>query len=302
MKTYSIAEINDLDHGIPISRFEGRIKKVFEQKQGEGQYGIWYLQNLIVEDGQQEITVTWTGDDPFDTGVEGQVYSFETGYDKKDKPVGIVRDIRSKNGKKYEGVKVDNRSKIMKLGAGDESTQRWDESQPKPKPKNGFQTARATMQQGDLNDEIRDKGEHFHDGQGVTVTNQVTNAPQSPPARSNGGDGVSEARKHLCQVANLYALCVRCANSHMIADEIPEAHKTNEQFQSTLASIWIEASGRRSTNGVDWWSYIDLMPDKPLPVNGGKHATTVKPIQEKGNACTCENTDGDNPLCPIHST
>ncbi len=114
MKTYSIAEINDLDHGIPISRFEGRIKKVFEQKSGEGQYGTWYLQNLIVEDGQQEITVTWTGDDAFDAGVEGSVYSFETGYDKKEKPVGIVRDIRSKNGKKYEGVKVDNRSKIKR--------------------------------------------------------------------------------------------------------------------------------------------------------------------------------------------
>src|SRR6478752_8693812 len=78
MKTYSIAEINDLDHGIPISRFEGRIKKVFEQKSGEGNYGTWYLQNLIVEDGQQEITVTWTGDDPFDAGVEGKIYSFET--------------------------------------------------------------------------------------------------------------------------------------------------------------------------------------------------------------------------------
>ncbi len=28
--------------------------------------------------------------------------------------------------------------------------------------------------------------------------------------------------------------------------------------------------------------------------------TTVKPIQKE--ICTCENTDGDNPLCPIHST
>ncbi len=105
-------------------------------------------------------------------------------------------------------------------------------------------------------------------------------APQSPPHAQQGEDGVMRARKHLCQVANLYALCVRCANSPMIADEIPEAHKTNDQFQSTLSSIWIEASGRRSTNGADWWSYIDLMPDKPLPVNVGKHATTVKPIQK----------------------
>ncbi len=131
-----------------------------------------------------------------------------------------------------------------------------------------FANARTTMQQG----------EHPDD---QIIRDQPVNAPQSPPHVQQGEDGVTEARKHLCKVANLYALCVRCANSRMIADEIPEAHKTNEQFQSTLASIWIEASGRRSTNGVDWWSYIDLMPDKPLPVNGGKHSATVKPIQKE---------------------
>jgi len=51
----------------------------------------------------------------------------------------------------------------------------------------------------------------------------------------------------------------------MIAPNLPEVARTSEQFQATLASIWIEASGRRSTNGVDWWSYIDRMPATPVP-------------------------------------
>ncbi len=147
--------------------------------------------------------------------------------------------------------------------------------------------ARATMQQGEPKDDPFKYG-----------LEPIPIAPQSPPHAQQGEDGVMATRKHLMQVANLYALCVRCANSRVIADEIPDAHKTNEQFQSTLASIWIEASGRRSTNGVDWWSFIDRMPTTPLVPNG-KHSTTASSKQKP--TCTCDNTDGDDPLCPVHS-
>ncbi len=253
MKTYSIAEINDLDHGIPISRFEGRIKKVFDQKQGEGQYGTWYLQNLIVEDGQQEITVTWTGDDPFNAGVEGQTYSFETGYDKKEKPVGIVRDIRTKNGKKYEGVKVDNRSKIKRESNG-----------------SAFQQTKAAMQPEREYDDNRIPPPELEQGK---------NTPQSPPHAQQGEDGVTATRKHLMQSANLLVLCIR-AVEHAVAPHQPVVAQTSEQFQSDVAKLFIEASSRRTTDGVNWWSFIDRMPTTPLVLNG-KHSTTAKPIQKE---------------------
>ncbi len=89
------------------------------------------------------------------------------------------------------------------------------------------------------------------------------NAPQSPPARQQGEDGVTEARKHLMRCCNLYNLCIAAAEK-AIAPGMPEIARTSEQFQSTLASLWIEASSRRCTNGVDWWSYIDRMPETPL--------------------------------------
>ncbi len=131
--------------------------------------------------------------------------------------------------------------------------------------RSAFQQTKATMQQG----EAQDYDPHTQ-----------INAPKSPPRAQQGEDGVTATRKHLMQVANLYALCVRCANSHVIADEIPEPHKTNEQFQSTLASIWIEASGRRSTNGVDWWSFIDHMPTTPLIPNGKHRAKLIQKEEE----------------------
>jgi hypothetical protein len=197
-----------------------------------------------------------------------------------------VRDIRTKNGKKYEGVKVDNRSKIARLDKPNGSA---------------FANARATMQQSEgtsppFKPDSEDRSEWRE------------NAPQSRPRDQQGEDEVTETRKHLMRCCNLYNLCIATVDK-AIAPNLPNIAQTQEQFQSTLASLWIEASSRRSNDGVNWWSWIDRMPDKPLPVNGGKHSATVKPIQKESNKagldvrhCACDNTEGDNPLCPIHST
>ncbi len=115
------------------------------------------------------------------------------------------------------------------------------------------------------------------------------NAPQSPTARSNGGDGVMETKKHLMRSANLLVLCIRAADK-AIAPNVPPIAQTTEFFLATVGKLYIEASGRRSNDNVNWWSYIDKMPDTPI-----KEAKFQKVI------CTCENTDGDNPLCPVHS-
>ncbi len=154
-----------------------------------------------------------------------------------------------------------------------------------------FANARATMQQGEPRMPRSDTGQDWPEA--------PENTPQSPPPRFEIEDGVTEARKHLMRCCNLYNLCIAAADK-AIAPNLPNIAQTQEQFQSTLASLWIEASSRRSTNGVDWWSWIDRMPDKPLPVNSGKHTATA-PLSPK-NVCTCENTDGDNPLCPMHSS
>ncbi len=89
------------------------------------------------------------------------------------------------------------------------------------------------------------------------------NAPQSPPARLSGEDGVTATRKHLMQSANLLVLCIR-ATEKAIAPHQPVVAQTSEQFQSDVAKLFIEASSRRTTDGVNWWSYIDKMPTHPI--------------------------------------
>jgi hypothetical protein len=58
MPTLNIAEIEDFDGGEIVPRLEGKVVKVWEQRSGEGAYGQWWLQNLVVKDGTGEITVT----------------------------------------------------------------------------------------------------------------------------------------------------------------------------------------------------------------------------------------------------
>ncbi len=87
--------------------------------------------------------------------------------------------------------------------------------------------------------------------------------PEPPPAHPLNDSGVSDTRKHLMQSANLLVLCIRAAEK-AVAPHQPVVAQTPEQFQSDVAKLFIEASGRRTTDGVHWWSYVDKMPTKPI--------------------------------------
>ncbi len=89
------------------------------------------------------------------------------------------------------------------------------------------------------------------------------NEPQAPPARLIRVDGVTATRKHLMQSANLLVLCIR-ATEKAVAPYQPVVAQTSEQFQSDVAKLFIEASSRRTSDGINWWSYIDKMPTYPI--------------------------------------
>ncbi len=228
MRTLTLEQINELENKEPIPRFVGTITKVWDQKTGDGQYGVWCLQNLTVQQGETEMVVTWTGEDPFDAGSEGYTYSFECTTDKHEKLVGVMRDIRTSKGKTYKGIKVDNRSKI-KREASEE-------------PANKAEQGKTDWPEAEQPPLIE---------------------PQSPVHAQNGHEGVTATRKHLMQSANLLVLCIRAAEK-AVAPHQPVVAQTSEQFQSDVAKLFIEASSRRTTDGVHWWSYIDLMPEVPI--------------------------------------
>jgi hypothetical protein len=152
------------------------------------------------------------------------------------------------------------------------------EVEPSSSPPTAFANARATMQQGeDRNDVIRSQVNEAIEMK--EWADRAANEPQSPPHAQQGEDGVTATRKHLMQTSNLMVLCIKAAD--YVALQLPEVAHTSEQFAGILGQLFKEAYSRRTTDGVNWWSYSDLMPDKPLPVNGGKHAATVKPIQKE---------------------
>lgn len=118
MKLMSFSEINDLENGQQISALQGTVKKVFDQLTGEGQYGIWWLQSFIMtDDHANEVKCTWSAEDKVDE-LEGKTIIIESGRDKKDQLAGIKKEIKNKNGKRYETVKLDDRCTIRKVNEG----------------------------------------------------------------------------------------------------------------------------------------------------------------------------------------
>jgi hypothetical protein len=261
-----------MQHGEIIPAVQGRIKKVFDQKRSEpGAPNQWVLQNFVLQDDNEEIYVTWGGDDDLST-IEGRLVSLECS-ETKHGLTGVKRDITTKRGKTYEGIKLTGSCKIRVIeeavarygprtevldpenipptGGGDSRVQsgkdsqigRDDEAASSPPPtKWGIPDKTAVLAGG-----------------WIGMESQLT--PNDPDQQQL--DNILKARKHLMQAANLYNLCVQCVDS-AIAPTLPPIARTSEQFQATLASIWIEASSRRSEDGIKWFSYIDMMPTKPI--------------------------------------
>lgn len=224
MRELTIAQCKELEKGEPIPSFRGRITKVYEQKSGVGQYGEWTMQNMIVEDSTGHVQVTWGGPDDL-SDLEGEIRLFESSLSDKHGLTGIKWDVRTSNGKTYSGIKLTESCKIKSVEGGQKQHDRED-ADP--------------------------YGQHGE-----------TDIPPNLPLRPSGTNGLQETREHLMRTANLHVLCTKAVNN-VIAGAIPPIAQTAEFFQAAVASLFIEASSRRTTDGVNWWSYVDKMPCKPI--------------------------------------
>ncbi len=189
----------------------------------------------------------------------------------------VIQHMTSKKGKPYIKIKSANEEnggtphRILQADKTDFVDQHGNvsynmEVEASSSQPTAFNKARETMQQGEP--------EHPEDG---NVTDGRGNVPEQPLhplvkrdeqiremedyVRSNG---VTDARKHLMQSANLYNLCVDAVDK-AIAPWMPEVARTSEQFQAAVASLFIEASKEQ------WWSgkivkpsLVDSMPTTPI--------------------------------------
>ncbi len=198
MKTYTIAEINDLDHGIPTETING-------------------------------LHSCKPGNDP----VVGQVKLF------------VVQHMTSKKGKPYLKIKSANA-----------------ENGGTPHRIISAEKTDFMDQHGNISFNLEIESEQS-EPEWTDAQKGAQSAPQLPLARLSGEDGVTATRKHLMQSANLLVLCIR-ATEKAVAPHQPVVAQTSEQFQSDVAKLFIEASSRRTNDGVNWWSYIDRMPTTPI--------------------------------------
>lgn len=113
MKTMTFSEIKELDSGDIISAFEGTVKKIYEAKEGDGEYGHWVFQNALLENDEGE-SIYVTFNDHSDN-LKGKRLRLESQLTEKHGKQGLKWDVRKANGKIYSGVKITGQAKITIL-------------------------------------------------------------------------------------------------------------------------------------------------------------------------------------------
>ena len=81
MKTAKLKEIANLADGQIIGEIVATVKKVFPAKRGEGKYGPWSVQNIILTDETGECRASVWGSLMND--LEGQSVKFQSSAGKK---------------------------------------------------------------------------------------------------------------------------------------------------------------------------------------------------------------------------
>jgi hypothetical protein len=252
LKLTPIDQIEDMADGVPVLAVEGTVKFAQEIKNGTSTKGVaWTKQFFVLTNGTAEIACSmWDAEG--NELSKGETVHIENTQNKKGVWSGMIKGSYQKNGERKHTLEI--RANQVKITSSDSIKN-------KPQPAMSNEEIDATYQRIDS---TKAKGELFHEPIADPDWPEApATAPELPLERPNGDVGVMEARKHLMKACNLYNLCIKAAVTS-ICPNIPDEQRTNEQFQSTLASLWIEASSRRCTDGVNWWSFIDRMPDKPL--------------------------------------
>ena len=205
MRTLTLTEISMMGNQEIIPRFEAKVIKVWPQKSGPGQYGTWYLQNVIVQDGEEEMTLTWGGASPWDPSMEGHRFSFECSEGKHGL-TGIKRSSKRVDDIVYEGISLTETCKVRILSGN---------GQEQPSPAHHQWTA---PQSGAI-------------------------GAQPPPKPLD--DGVTLARKYLIRESNLYRLVTDAVFSNLtdhIQTLIGQERMSGEMFDLICGRLYTAAS------------------------------------------------------------
>lgn len=227
MKITPIDEIEDLADGVPVLAVQGTVKYAQEVKRGKSAVGHdWTKQFFVLSSGTAEIACSMWDAEGSEL-AKGEKVHIENTQNKKGVWAGMTKGSYQKDGERKHTLEIRaNQVKITEPNGKSEPTG------PKPEP------------------EFADP--HGHPD--PDWPDAPANSPQSPPTHPLSDAGVTEARKHLMQSANLYNLCVSAVDK-AIAPNMPEIAQTSEQFQAAVGTLFIEASRA---------GFVTKMPQSPI--------------------------------------
>ena len=234
LKLTPIDQIEDMADGVPVLAVEGTVKYAAELKSGTSTKGVaWNKQFFVLGSETAEIACSMWDAEGSEVS-KGEILRIENTQNKKGVWSGMVKGSYQKDGKRNHTLEIRaNQVKITAPGGGENNA---------TLPSLGH----AALIPPDPD-----------------WPEAPVKEPELPLPLSDSSGGVMETRKHLMQSANLLVLCIR-ATEKAVAPHQPVVAQTSEQFQSDVAKLFIEASSRRTTDGVHWWSYIDKMPTTPI--------------------------------------
>ena len=112
MTPIPLSQISELEDGLPIPMVYGRLKVVFERKEGEGEYGPWSFQSAVLQCGDQEAQLKFKNMDEMKP-LEGKDITIRANKSKQHGLTGIVKAVEQYQGKTYHKILLTPSCKIL---------------------------------------------------------------------------------------------------------------------------------------------------------------------------------------------
>lgn len=214
MKVSTINELVDSSEEFVPESFRGKIKKVYEAKEGEGEHGPWRIQPALVTDGTNDMRIVFSGRNAYNPAdIEGtEIYA---------------KAKKTKKGH-YSGLK-------LKISTWQEKTK---------KELFIYEYAEVSFGDEDEGSAIIDKGGISTEKSSTSVSDTSSQTDSFDKFEEKEG-AVDAVRQNVAQSANMMLVCLDAAM--YVKQQFEGKHDTGmsrEHFQAITSSLFINADKR----------------------------------------------------------
>lgn len=255
----SIKEIDDLKNDALIDLFEGKVKVIWDYKEGENKYGPFSFQTMVVTDeDNEEIQVTFKDREEVEKNVRGKTIRLESRKTKNGWHGVTVWDDEY-NGKTTRKIKVTPAADVEFGGGGKDREER------------GREREEPKRQERSRRDDPPSREERRREEPPEREPEPERRSPEEPPQREQRQTvhPVTHARARMAQYAELMIMCNNAAKFVM-----KEITNTSEEALNQMRTTFFIQGIRENLH------------------TGLKGVTKPKPEEKKETAKTDAN-EGD---------